>query len=1038
MASTPNLQHGVTSPIRTSVHLSSTKEFSTPQIFCIVTTNQLRKSWDPLTRLVQQVGKDNSTIMPWRQSYIEEVYALPSPFIKDAHIHSITCLDPSFVNVDHQTLKTAIIYSSMAPSTRTKVRRGATTTGTTGPTVSDSSVMHTRSGITINPPTDQDNKRKRRTIHQLSPVLDNPNHCNNVHSAGLGTSYFDTDVKQYLSDALPTTPTRVRQSNPDPTHFPTVRRMSDPDPTHFPTVRRMSDPDPTFPRIAPVLPMSCPVASIPTRIERTCSASSTISAEPSRNQLSTPPKTSSSGLTYLEHDLRRLCSDPCPPSQTKTTSATDNEDDGMGDVGNNDDHDKNPNEGNDQADEDEEKEGEDEEGKDEENEDKENQDSGCAKTSPVRRLRARKVKMVNYNFDDGSPTSSSDSSYISSHTKREDLIKFPPTSQMQMKTSTTTHSADDHTPAGIVFGPTPDNEPTENEEELPGNLKQGRLCQEGIDEAQELGCKTAEEAWVIGIKYGKSTRTILIEAGLSIKHSRSESDWNAHQCWFMDNNPCDNKESIVDWKERQHTHYHAMGKDNEQWDTIRKYSITGSNIDQLRAKTILSMREDIARKLSAYSHLEGVEAVGCIFDTTQDEAARQVSGFVAGSDLIVKLINEHQLDARAILDWVMTATKVKGYNISIPHRENLSQHLKLLVVPFIKCKAHSYYEAELRTEAENLFEIERKKSKGKRRGQERTVEDVMSELDVDVPEIEFTAWPDECLKQLSDEVPEMFDIPLVTSTLDVVLRKLADSAKFKASIPEDMLAVHEAHLHGPIPSTAEILPGGHESSSPTLSSPALPSNQRHTTTATPVRRQEGSHPTRLPDLLDHESHSVRPTTRGELTGGGPQQANMSFKVKKTLRVKPTLAWRMEEHPTRSHNATDLECEPYPRREDMNFIASNLHQEYLLSPPVYPERAKSSHARYYQPTYRPHETTPSADNGDYSHPQHHYSRRHNWDDDQSQRFQRHKLLYFMYLFTSVAVSCADEALMCLRIVLLEKWQLVISHLDLFFCADKREY
>jgi len=48
----------------------------------------------------------------------------------------------------------------------------------------------------------------------------------------------------------------------------------------------------------------------------------------------------------------------------------------------------------------------------------------------------------------------------------------------------------------------------------------------------------------------------------------------------------------------------------------------------------------------------------------------------------------------------------------------------------------------------------------------------------------------DCLKQLKDELPEMFDIPLVITTLDVVLRKLVDSAKFKASIPEDMLAVH--------------------------------------------------------------------------------------------------------------------------------------------------------------------------------------------------------------------------------------------------------
>ncbi|KAG2351030.1 hypothetical protein BDR07DRAFT_1386617 [Suillus spraguei] len=120
----------------------------------------------------------------------------------------------------------------------------------------------------------------------------------------------------------------------------------------------------------------------------------------------------------------------------------------------------------------------------------------------------------------------------------QDLIKFPPMSQMQMKTSTMTV----HLHRLLIFGPTLDNEPTENEEELPGHLKRGQLCQEGIGEAQKLGCKTAEEARVIGVKYSKSICAILIEAGLSIKHSRSESDWNAHQCWFMDNHPCEDKE----------------------------------------------------------------------------------------------------------------------------------------------------------------------------------------------------------------------------------------------------------------------------------------------------------------------------------------------------------------------------------------------------------------------------------------------------------------------------------------------------------------
>jgi hypothetical protein len=235
-----------------------------------------------------------------------------------------------------------------------------------------------------------------------------------------------------------------------------------------------------------------------------------------------------------------------------------------------------------------------------------------------------------------------------------------------------------------------------------------------------------------------------------------------------------------------------------------------------------------------------------------------------------------------------------------PHNLS-SQHLKLLVVPFIKRKAHSYYEAELRTEAESLFEIEKKKSKGKHQGQGRTVEDVISELDVDVPEIEFAAWPDgmsspryhcivcflisvvqECIKQLDDEVPEMFDIPLVTSALDVVLRKLVDSAKFKVSVPEDLLAAHEAH-----PDTHETLPSDHESPV-TPSPPTLPSNQRPPTNFSAVHRREENYLPQAPDLFDHEPRPVLPTSRDEPVGGGRQQTSLPFKAKKALRVNAML------------------------------------------------------------------------------------------------------------------------------------------------------
>ncbi|KAG1788991.1 hypothetical protein EV424DRAFT_1550437 [Suillus variegatus] len=935
----------------------------------------------------------------------------------------------------------------MAPSTRNAARRGATNTGTHGSTVSGSYVMRTRSGIAINPPTEQKNKRKRNAVQEFSPVPDDRNRPKPRPLPQRSSSMSFEDYAKIL--ARP----RKRNVNSSAGSVSSgIQLQSD----HSPDPSAIDD----------------DVLVTDSRMDEDDDMNHG-SDNDAHDDNSNEDREDSEANEDEDEDNDGSIREKTSPDSIEGDSDNDAKD-----------VDKEP-EGASEGFEDADEEPED---ADEEPEDGENNED--LETPLARRLWPQRAKTGNYNlsFDHGPQTSSSDTSYHegsatsdqgSSHESDagEDLDldhhspSSPPTKRRK-KSSATTRSTtvrmkhvnasiphgSNPTPASIVFGPTLDIDPSENEEELSGHLKRGQLCQEGISEAQALGEKTAEEARVIGAKYGKSARAILIEAGLSIKHSRSESDWNAHQRWFMDNYPRKDKESIIDWKERQRKHYHVMGKENKQWDIIRNFNVTGDSTNQSHAKTILSMREDIARKMSAYSRLEGVEAIGCIFDTTQDEAAGQASGFVTGSNLIVKLINEHQLDACSILDWVVTATKAQGYNISVPqfmgrlgayeillskpneaprdryrriwpimvlehtskfgyrpkavqwrklldyafqykfminnwpddvlpigpefNPHNLSsQHLKLLVIPFIKRKAHSYYEAELRTEAESLFEIEKKKSKGKHRGQGRTVEDVISELDVDVPEIEFAAWPDECIKQLDDEVPEMFDIPLVTSALDVVLRKLVDSAKFKASVPEDLLAAHEAH-----PDTHEMLPSDHESPV-TPSPPTLPSNQRPPTNFSAVHHREENDLPQAPDLFDCEPRPVLPMSRDEPVGGGRQQTSLPFKAKKALRVDPTFVRRMEERPTNSRNDADMEIEPYPRREDRNFVAPNRRHEYSRSPPVYPEQDGPSRTRHYQPTHRQRETSPvghSEDDSYHRHPAH--SRRHNHANDYNQRFQ----------------------------------------------------
>ncbi|KAG1721052.1 hypothetical protein EDB19DRAFT_1962613 [Suillus lakei] len=111
-----------------------------------------------------------------------------------------------------------------------------------------------------------------------------------------------------------------------------------------------------------------------------------------------------------------------------------------------------------------------------------------------------------------------------------------------------------------------------------------------------------------------------------------------------------------------------------------------------------------------------------------------------------------------------------------------AQHLKLLIVPYIKHRALQYYDAELKTEAENLLKLRRKQGRS-----EKTLDDIIDELDVAVSEIDIVPWPKDHIEQCEKDDPKMFDIPLVTSTSNIVLRKLADSEKFKHSIPQGLL-----------------------------------------------------------------------------------------------------------------------------------------------------------------------------------------------------------------------------------------------------------
>ncbi|KAG1880160.1 hypothetical protein F4604DRAFT_1679260 [Suillus subluteus] len=338
---------------------------------------------------------------------------------------------------------------------------------------------------------------------------------------------------------------------------------------------------------------------------------------------------------------------------------------------------------------------------------------------------------------------------------------------------------------------------TDDDNDLPITSRPGQLCQEGIDDVQELRCKTLHTAKIIGDKYGKSARTILIKAGLSVKHSRAETPWNMHQGWYKGKYPRETDEELGDWRKRQRDHYYSLQDSDPLWDDIQAHydcHLGGASNNRLRASIVMSTRDALAKHFAAYSRLEGIEVIGCVFDSTPDEVARQASGFVAGSSTFMDLINERQVDAQLTLDWIITAAKAKNYQLAMPwfggaydilfskpgeaprdhyrriwpvmvleKLEQFGYKMKsvqwwklldvayqnkfqfklwpdevppLLVVPYIKRRASQYYDTELKTEAENLLKLQRKQGHS-----DKTLDDIIDELDVAVSEIDIVPWP---------------------------------------------------------------------------------------------------------------------------------------------------------------------------------------------------------------------------------------------------------------------------------------------------------
>ncbi|KAG2153814.1 hypothetical protein DEU56DRAFT_907293 [Suillus clintonianus] len=196
------------------------------------------------------------------------------------------------------------------------------------------------------------------------------------------------------------------------------------------------------------------------------------------------------------------------------------------------------------------------------------------------------------------------------------------------------------------------------------SLLSGRLPQEAIDKAVALGDKTVAEAENIAKEYGKSTRTILIQAGLAVKTTRADNSWNMYQAWYKMKYPKSSDMSTNDWKQMQRDRWlkdSDQRENPELWKEVREFWDGSSRIAEESSKAlynrVMAVCDAFALSCQAYSRLEDIYVGGFVLYTGTAEAGRRAAGVFAGSPLILDLVNKKQADIKELFDYLTTVIK---------------------------------------------------------------------------------------------------------------------------------------------------------------------------------------------------------------------------------------------------------------------------------------------------------------------------------------------------------------------------------------------
>ncbi|KAG1803121.1 uncharacterized protein BJ212DRAFT_1304685 [Suillus subaureus] len=358
--------------------------------------------------------------------------------------------------------------------------------------------------------------------------------------------------------------------------------------------------------------------------------------------------------------------------------------------------------------------------------------------------------------------------------------------------------------------------------ELPFPADDEDLHDEAIDKAVTLGDKTVAEVEKIAKEYGKSTRMILIQAGLAMKYPKSSdmstNDWKQMQCihWLKDSNQCENPKL---WKEVC-----------KFWDGSSR---TTEESSKALYNHVMAVHDAFGLSCQAYLHLEDIYVGGFVLYT----------GVFTGSPLILDLVNKKQADIRELIDYLTTVIKynciddtaslpsftcfmalkfnpelsspimmlekfaTEGVGIlyeakNIPWKTMLNSlylhqaqvadwpagvppvgsdfvfkdlktdKLKALVGPYLKHCMGSDYNVELA----HVKHLELKKTR----------KDKLSGVKVPEQELMFIPWSDESKDLMSNKDSDMLNIPLITNTDGKVQCTLMDCILFMKNLPPNI------------------------------------------------------------------------------------------------------------------------------------------------------------------------------------------------------------------------------------------------------------